>query len=89
VRALYTPAVATANEALADQQASPVDVAVKEVISALTDRTPKTRYRAGRDARLLVLLQYLPDRWQDRLLMHNMNLTDELFQQPDGSAEDS
>lgn len=89
VRALYTPAVAAANEALADQQATPVDVAVNEVVSALTDRTPETRYRVGHDARLLVLLRYLPNRWRDRLLMRTMGLTDEVFQQPDGSSDDN
>jgi hypothetical protein len=35
----------------------------------MTARKPKTRYLVGRDARLWLLLNLLPDRWRDRLIL--------------------
>jgi NAD(P)-dependent dehydrogenase (short-subunit alcohol dehydrogenase family) len=39
------------------------------VAHALTDAKPKTRYLVGKDARVQMLLTYLPDRWRDYLIM--------------------
>jgi NAD(P)-dependent dehydrogenase (short-subunit alcohol dehydrogenase family) len=49
--------------------ALPVDAVVKAVEHALTARKPKTRYVVGRDARFWLLLNILPDRWRDRLIL--------------------
>jgi NAD(P)-dependent dehydrogenase (short-subunit alcohol dehydrogenase family) len=42
------------------------------VLHALTARKPKTRYVVGRDARIRMLLQSLPDRWRDRLIARKL-----------------
>lgn len=47
--------------------ASP-ELVADAVEHALFSSTPKTRYLVGRDARLRLLLQRLPDRWRDRLV---------------------
>jgi NAD(P)-dependent dehydrogenase (short-subunit alcohol dehydrogenase family) len=39
------------------------------VAHALTAVKPKTRYLVGKDARVQMLLTYLPDRWRDSLIM--------------------
>ncbi|MCC6795967.1 MAG: SDR family oxidoreductase [Candidatus Hydrogenedentes bacterium] len=39
------------------------------VAHALTASRPKTRYLVGKDARVQMLLTYLPDRWRDFLIM--------------------
>ena len=39
------------------------------VAHALTATKPKTRYLVGKDARVQMLLTYLPDRWRDSLIM--------------------
>jgi NAD(P)-dependent dehydrogenase (short-subunit alcohol dehydrogenase family) len=49
--------------------ALPVSAVVKAVEHALTARKPKTRYLVGRDSWLWLLLNFLPDRWRDRLIL--------------------
>jgi len=39
------------------------------VAHALTAAKPKTRYLVGKDARVQMLLTYLPDRWRDSVIM--------------------
>jgi NAD(P)-dependent dehydrogenase (short-subunit alcohol dehydrogenase family) len=46
---------------------------VKAVDHAMTARRPKARYLVGRDARLWLLLNLLPDRWRDRLILSELN----------------
>jgi NAD(P)-dependent dehydrogenase (short-subunit alcohol dehydrogenase family) len=49
--------------------ASPAAAVVKAVVHALTARRPKTRYLVGRDTWLWLFLNWLPDRWRDRLIL--------------------
>jgi hypothetical protein len=35
----------------------------------MTARKPKTRYLIGRDSWFWLLLNFLPDRWRDRLIL--------------------
>jgi hypothetical protein len=74
VRELYAPAMAATAEVMSNQSSSPADVAVEAIVRALTDRNPKTRYTAGRDAGTLMILRRLPDRARDRVLMNSMGL---------------
>jgi NAD(P)-dependent dehydrogenase (short-subunit alcohol dehydrogenase family) len=53
----------------AARQALPVDAVVKAVVHALTARKPRTRYPVGWDAYYWLLLNWLPDRWRDRLVL--------------------
>jgi NAD(P)-dependent dehydrogenase (short-subunit alcohol dehydrogenase family) len=55
------------------RKALPVQAVVKAVEHALTARRPKTRYLAGAGTRLWLLLNFLPDRWRDRLILGNMD----------------
>jgi hypothetical protein len=38
----------------------------------MTARRPRTRYPIGWDARLLLLLNLLPDRWRDWLILSKL-----------------
>jgi NAD(P)-dependent dehydrogenase (short-subunit alcohol dehydrogenase family) len=49
--------------------AVPAQHVANAVAHALTARTPKTRYLVGKDARIQMLLTYLPDRWRDSLIL--------------------
>ena len=51
----------------------PVNVVVNAVEHAMTARKPKTRYFVGRDTWLWLLLNLLPDRWRDRLILSKIN----------------
>jgi NAD(P)-dependent dehydrogenase (short-subunit alcohol dehydrogenase family) len=44
---------------------------VKAVEHALTSRQPRTRYAVGRDAALVRVLRYLPDRWRDAFYLRS------------------
>jgi len=55
------------------RKALPVSAVVKVVEKAMTARKPKTRYVVGRDAWLLLLLNWLPDRWRDWLILREIN----------------
>jgi len=60
----------------AEQQAknaSPVGDVVKAVDHAMTSTKPHTRYVIGREAKVRVLLNYLPDRRRDRLILKKIN----------------
>jgi hypothetical protein len=46
-----------------------VDIVVKAVEHAVTARKPKTRYFVGWGARLWLMLNLLPDRWRDNLIL--------------------
>jgi NAD(P)-dependent dehydrogenase (short-subunit alcohol dehydrogenase family) len=53
----------------AARAALPVSAVVKAVEHAMTARKPKTRYVLGSDARFWLRLNWLPDRWRDRLIL--------------------
>ena len=42
------------------------------VVHALTASNPRTRYLIGRDAKIRLLLQRLPDRWRDRVIARQL-----------------
>jgi NAD(P)-dependent dehydrogenase (short-subunit alcohol dehydrogenase family) len=69
--ALYNGLMATVRQEATEsaRKALPVSAVVKAVVHALTARKPKTRYVLGRDAWLWLLLNLLPDRWRDRLIL--------------------
>jgi NAD(P)-dependent dehydrogenase (short-subunit alcohol dehydrogenase family) len=70
-RALYEGLMAVARKE-AEQSARaarPAAAVVKVVVHAMTARWPKTRYLVGRDAWMWWLLNLLPDRWRDRLIL--------------------
>lgn len=49
------------------------DAVVRAVEHAITSRNPKTRYVIGRDARVWLLLNMLPDSWRDLLIMSELS----------------
>jgi NAD(P)-dependent dehydrogenase (short-subunit alcohol dehydrogenase family) len=55
------------------RKAIPPAEVVKAVEHALTARRPKTRYLVGKDVRLWLLLNLLPDRWRDWLILKHLN----------------
>jgi NAD(P)-dependent dehydrogenase (short-subunit alcohol dehydrogenase family) len=57
----------------AARTALPVRAVVRAVEHALTARRPRTRYVLGRDAWFWLLLNWLPDRWRDRLILGEMH----------------
>jgi NAD(P)-dependent dehydrogenase (short-subunit alcohol dehydrogenase family) len=48
------------------------DAVARAVQHALTAKRPRTRYRVGRDARLVPILRLLPDRVRDRLIVAHL-----------------
>ena len=46
----------------------PADVVARVIERALTTRRPRTRYLIGRDARVRLWLERLPDRWRDAVV---------------------
>ena len=82
VHELYARALEATGSAIAKQKRNPVDKAVKPIVKALTAQRPRTRYFAGRDARLLEIVRHLPDGVRDRMLMSNMGMKKELFLAP-------
>jgi len=73
--ALYRGLMATVREEATEsaRTATHVDVVVKAVEHAMTARKPKTRYVVGRDARMWLVLNLLPDRWRDRLILSRVH----------------
>ena len=65
---------------------APGGVGVEAIVRALTDRNPKTRYAAGRDAGTLMMLRRLPDRARGRVLMNNMGLKSDAFRRAGDTA---
>jgi hypothetical protein len=55
------------------RSALPVSAVVKAVEHAMTARKPKTRYLVGRDTWLWLLLNFLPDRWRDWLILEKIH----------------
>jgi NAD(P)-dependent dehydrogenase (short-subunit alcohol dehydrogenase family) len=53
----------------AAQKSLPVEAVVKAVVHAITVRRPRTRYLVGRDTYFWLLLNLLPDRWRDRIIL--------------------
>jgi short-subunit dehydrogenase len=72
--ALYEGLMATVRKEAAEaaRKALPAAAAVKAVERALTARKPKTRYILGRDAWMWWLLNFLPDRRRDRLILRTI-----------------
>jgi NAD(P)-dependent dehydrogenase (short-subunit alcohol dehydrogenase family) len=68
---LYAGLMATVRQEAAEaaRKAISVDAVVKAVEHAMTARHPKTRYPVGADAWFWLLLNLLPDRWRDRLIL--------------------
>jgi NAD(P)-dependent dehydrogenase (short-subunit alcohol dehydrogenase family) len=69
--ALYSGLMSAVREEASEsaRHALRVDKVVKAVEHALTARRPKTRYLVGRDAWFWLLLNLLPDRWRDKLIL--------------------
>jgi NAD(P)-dependent dehydrogenase (short-subunit alcohol dehydrogenase family) len=69
--ALYAGLMATLRKEAMEsaRKALPPDAVVKAVVHAMTARKPKTRYLVGRDAWFWLLLNLLPDRWRDWLIL--------------------
>jgi len=53
-------------------KAIPADKVADAVVHAITAGRPRARYLVGRDARLWLLLNLLPDRWRDRLILSQL-----------------
>jgi hypothetical protein len=62
VQAVNTQAVSSTKSGL------PADAAAKVIAKAVTARKPRTRYTVGREAALINLVRFLPDRILDRAL---------------------
>jgi hypothetical protein len=54
--------------------AAPVSAVVEAAEHAMTARIPRTRYLVGRDAWIWLLLNLLPDRWRDRLILSKVQV---------------
>jgi NAD(P)-dependent dehydrogenase (short-subunit alcohol dehydrogenase family) len=69
--ALYSGLMAAVRKEATEsaRNALPVAAVVKAVVHAMTARNPKTRYLVGRDTWLWLLLNLLPDRWRDWLIL--------------------
>ncbi|MBB6734180.1 SDR family oxidoreductase [Cohnella zeiphila] len=74
-RALYEEAMAAFDSAMAKQSASPASVVADAVVHALTSAKPRTRYAAGRVARMIVMLGRRSDRLRDWLLIRMLGLS--------------
>ena len=73
--ALYATLMAKVREeaAASARKAIPVSEVVKAVEHALTADRPKTRYLVGSDTRLWLLLNCLPDKWRDWVILSRLN----------------
>ena len=69
--ALYSVLMAAVREEAqqAARHSLPAAAIAKVVVRAMTARRPKARYVVGRDAWFWLLLNLLPDRWRDRLIL--------------------
>jgi NAD(P)-dependent dehydrogenase (short-subunit alcohol dehydrogenase family) len=76
----YGDAMLAFQRALAVSGASDPEVAVHAIISALTARSPKPRYRVGNGVAMALFLRRLPDRIRDRLLTGFLGLAGPLRQ---------
>lgn len=71
---LYGNAMRTLQRRIGDIRATPTKPVVEAVIHALTSERPRARYLVGRDARLRLVLAYLPTRVRDRLIAGALRL---------------
>jgi len=67
IRMVRREALRSASSAL------PAEAVAKVVEHAMTARRPKSRYLVGADTSLWLALNYLPDRWRDRIILKNTN----------------
>jgi NAD(P)-dependent dehydrogenase (short-subunit alcohol dehydrogenase family) len=65
---LYGPIISMMRKMLTKAGGLPADEVAKVVAQALTAKRPKTRYLVGRDAKVRVWLERLPDRWRDKII---------------------
>jgi len=72
--ALYSGLMAKVRKEVTDSARNAINVkeVVKAVEHAMIARKPKTRYLVGRDARFWLLLNLLPDRWRDSLILNKI-----------------
>jgi NAD(P)-dependent dehydrogenase (short-subunit alcohol dehydrogenase family) len=83
--ALYSVLMAAVREEAqqAARHSLPAAAIAKVVVRAMTARRPKARYVVGRDAWFWLLLNLLPDRWRDRLILSKIR---EQLPTPAGAA---
>jgi NAD(P)-dependent dehydrogenase (short-subunit alcohol dehydrogenase family) len=84
MRRTYAPVWAAVRERLDAQKPAPVDATVKAVVAALTARRPRPRRLVGRDARVMGLLRWLPERTRDRVIMRALGVTAQRYGQKSG-----
>ena len=75
LRALYSDLMSAIREETVQSEARalPPDAVAGAVVHAITASKPKTRYVVGRDAQFWLLLNYLPDRVRDWLILRGLN----------------
>ncbi len=75
-RQLYGPAYDAMRAAArkATSRAIPADEVARAVAHALVAKKPKTRYVVGKDAKLRLWVQRLPDRVRDRIILRGMGI---------------
>ena len=73
---LYADLIASVRDetAKAAVRALPADVVAKSVEHAITSSRPKSRYVVGSDAQFWLMLNLLPDRWKDKLILRGMKI---------------
>jgi NAD(P)-dependent dehydrogenase (short-subunit alcohol dehydrogenase family) len=73
--ALYNDLMATVRKEAdeAARTAVPVSAVVKAVVHAMTARKARPRYLVGWDAWMWLLLNWLPTRWRDRLILSKIH----------------
>jgi NAD(P)-dependent dehydrogenase (short-subunit alcohol dehydrogenase family) len=82
VQEIYADVLAVPEQIIGDSKLAPVESAVTKIVKALMTAHPATRYVAGRDARQLGMLRFVPGRLRDRLLIWNFKLNAERFRSP-------
>jgi NAD(P)-dependent dehydrogenase (short-subunit alcohol dehydrogenase family) len=73
--ALYRNLMATLRKETSEAARTAVaaSAVVKVVVHAMTARKPRTRYVVGKDAWMWLLLNFLPTRWRDRLILSKIH----------------
>jgi NAD(P)-dependent dehydrogenase (short-subunit alcohol dehydrogenase family) len=73
-RERYGQALKIVNQAAGEQAhaGTPIATVVEVVVRAVTARRPRTVYSVGRNARLRVVLELLPDRLRDRIILRRV-----------------
>lgn len=69
---LYGRLIQFVRERAASVRGIPPEQVARAVVHALTARLPRTRYVVGRDAQLRLVLERLPTRLRDRVVMRSM-----------------